>query len=87
MIQSHLLQILALLAMSPKCETSFEDICDAKVEVLKHLQFDDVQKDVVLGQYGEGEYVASYRNEQGVHRRSNTETFAALKVKVDLPRW
>ncbi len=87
MIQSHLLQILALLAMTPLCETNASDLCDAKVDVLKHLKFEDVKRDVVLGQYSEGEDSVSYRQEQGVHPRSNTETFAALRVKVDLPRW
>ncbi len=87
MIQSHLLQILALLAMTPKGERSPADICDAKVEVLKNLQFNDVQKDVVLGQYSKGESFIGYRDEQGVPPQSNTETYTAIKVKVDLPRW
>ncbi len=87
MIQSHLLQILALLTMTPKNERSQSDICDGKVEVLKHLQFDDVYKDIVLGQYSKSDNSVSYRDEQGVHPQSKTETYAALKIKVDLPRW
>lgn len=74
MVESHLLQILAILTMEEK-----RDIHEAALEVLQHLQLDS--SDVVLGQY-EG-----YLDEKNVQKNSKTETYAALKLTLDLPQW
>jgi glucose-6-phosphate 1-dehydrogenase len=87
MIQSHLLQMLALVAMTPLGNREYEDVVSAKVEVLHALRFDDVRKDVVLGQYISHGNMLGYRQEKGVHPKSLTETFTAMKIRVDLPRW
>lgn len=87
MIQSHLLQMLALIAMTPLGNREYADIVSAKVEVLKALKFNDVRNDVVLGQYVSHGNMLGYRQEKGVHPESATETFTAMKLRVDLPRW
>ncbi len=87
MIQSHLLQMLTLIAMTPKGYLDDEDIFTGKTEVLKALSIVDVKKDIVIGQYVSADSMQGYRQEKGVRPDSCTETFAALKVKVDLPRW
>lgn len=76
MVQSHLLQFLALLA-AKEPEITQPYLSQTKAEVLAACSI----QDVVLGQY------AGYKKEEHVSPRSKTETFAALKVHVDLPRW
>ncbi len=87
MIQSHLLQMLTLIAMTPKGYLDDEDIFKGKTEVLKALSIVDAKKDIVIGQYVSADGMQGYREEKGVRPDSCIETFAALKVKVDLPRW
>jgi len=76
-VQNHVLELLALIGMeSPRC-LSGECIRVERTEVLKHVRFIDG----ILGQY------ENYRHEPGVAIDSNTETFAALMLAVDTPRW
>lgn len=88
MIQSHLLQVMALTAMEPPLTNSADDIRDEKVKIFKSLRR---PKEVVVGQYGAGKVggkkVAAYRKEDKVHPHSNTETYAAVKVMIDNKRW
>lgn len=79
-LQNHLLQILALLAMEPPLGTSAEAIRDEQAKLLKAIRPLE-PGDIVRGQY-EG-----YRNEQGVARGSDTETFTAVRFFVDTWRW
>ncbi|HTQ50902.1 MAG TPA: glucose-6-phosphate dehydrogenase [Candidatus Acidoferrales bacterium] len=79
-IQNHLFQVLANLAMEPPIRTDSESIRDEKVKVLKAIPPLE-EKNVVRGQF------KGYRNEPGVAPDSNVETFAALKVEVDSWRW
>lgn len=79
-IQNHLFQILANLAMEPPIRTDSESIRDEKVKVLKAIP-PLKAKDVVRGQF------KGYRQEPGVAADSNVETFAALKLEVDSWRW
>lgn len=79
-IQNHLFQILCNLAMEPPCDHSSETMRDEKVRVLKAVP-DMRPEDVIRGQF------VGYRQEPGVKLDSNIETFAALKLTVDLPRW
>ncbi len=89
-VQSHLLQMLALIAMDePECLEE-DPIKNAKVRVLKKLA--PLRKeDVVMGQYAKGKVdgmeVASYVQEPGVAPDSKTETFVALKTYVRTKRW
>jgi glucose-6-phosphate 1-dehydrogenase len=79
-IQNHLFQVLANLAMEPPIRTDSESIRDEKVKVLKAIAPLDA-KNVVRGQF------KGYRAEPGVAADSNVETFAASKLEVDSWRW
>jgi glucose-6-phosphate 1-dehydrogenase len=79
-IQNHLFQVLANLAMEPPPRTDSETIRDEKVKVLKAIP-SLVCKNLVRGQF------RGYRNEKGVAPDSQVETFAALELEVDSWRW
>jgi glucose-6-phosphate 1-dehydrogenase len=79
-IQNHLFQVLANLAMEPPPRTDSESIRDEKVKVLKAIP-PLGQKSVVRGQF------RGYRNEKGVAQDSKMETFAALQLEIDSWRW
>ncbi|HEV2968680.1 MAG TPA: glucose-6-phosphate dehydrogenase [Pirellulales bacterium] len=79
-IQNHLFQVLANLAMEPPVRTDSESIRDEKVKVLKAIPPLDA-KNVVRGQF------SGYRQEPGVARDSKVETFAALRLEIDSWRW
>jgi glucose-6-phosphate 1-dehydrogenase len=79
-IQNHLFQVLANLAMEPPPRTDSESIRDEKVKVLKAIPPLE-NKDVVRGQF------RGYRNEKGVAPDSQTETYAALRLEIDSWRW
>jgi glucose-6-phosphate 1-dehydrogenase len=79
-VQNHLFQILANLAMEPPVRTDSETIRDEKVKVLKAIRPVEA-KNVVRGQF------RGYRNENGVAADSKVETFVALQLNVDSWRW
>ena len=79
-VQNHLFQVLANLAMEPPIRTDSESIRDEKVKVLKAIAPLD-PKNLVRGQF------KGYRNEPGVAPDSKVETFAALKLHIDSWRW
>jgi glucose-6-phosphate 1-dehydrogenase len=79
-VQNHLFQILANLAMEPPIRTDSESIRDEKVKVLKAIPPLKVS-DLVRGQF------KGYRREPGVAPDSKVETFAALKLEIDSWRW
>jgi len=79
-IQNHLFQVLANLALEPPVRTDSESIRDEKVKVLKAIPPLD-EKSVIRGQF------RGYRNEKGVTSDSQTETFAALQLEVNSWRW
>jgi glucose-6-phosphate 1-dehydrogenase len=92
MVQNHMLQLLALVAMEPPAEFDATSVRDEKVKVLRSLRPmrpDDVATHLVTGQYGDGavggQPVESYAAELG--KQSATETFVALKAHVDNWRW
>lgn len=79
-IQNHLFQIVANLAMEPPVRSDSESFRDEKVKVLKAIQ-PLKAADVVRGQF------LGYRKEPGVAPHSAVETFAALRLMVDTWRW
>ena len=94
MVQNHLLQLLCLVAMEPPVAYDAEDIRGKKMDVLRAIRpisHDEVWECAARGQYGPGwlggAQLPGYRDEPGVDGRSNTETFAALKLHVDNWRW
>ena len=79
-IQNHLFQVLANLAMEPPPRTDSESIRDEKVKVLKAIPPLE-SKNLVRGQF------SGYRKEKGVAPDSAVETFAALQLEIDSWRW
>jgi glucose-6-phosphate 1-dehydrogenase len=79
-VQNHLFQVLANLAMEPPIRADSESIRDEKVKVLKAITPLESQN-LVRGQF------QGYRKEPGVAPDSQVETFAALKLYIDSWRW
>lgn len=84
MIQSHLLQVLALLAMEPPVSLEAEALRDEKVKVLRSIRPLDPSQ---LASHAVRAQYAGYQQEAGVAAGSHTETYAALKLYVDNWRW
>jgi glucose-6-phosphate 1-dehydrogenase len=94
MVQNHLLQILTLVAIEPPVALDSDSIRNEKLNVLKALRpitRNNADERTVRGQYTagflEGGHVPGYLEEEGANTRSNTETFAALRVDIDNWRW
>lgn len=94
MLQSHLLQLMALVAMEPPLSISAENLRDEKVKVLKAIRpitQNSVHAHAFRAQYTSGsingEPVPGYLEEPGVAPDSTTETYAALKLFIDNWRW
>jgi glucose-6-phosphate 1-dehydrogenase len=94
MVQNHLMQLLALVAMEPPTEFSAASVRDRKMDALLAVQpvvGGDGPPAVVRAQYREGwvagAEVPAYRSEPGVAADSTTETFVALQLKLDSWRW
>src|SRR5215467_5934807 len=79
-IQNHVFQVLSGLAMDPPVGLDSESIRDERVKVLKAIPAIE-EKNLVRGQF------RGYRDESGVAKDSQTETFAALKLEVNSWRW
>lgn len=79
-IQNHLFQVLCNLTMEPPNGLDSESIRDEKVRVLKAITPLRAQ-DVICGQY------KGYLGEKAVKEDSRTETFAAIRLHIDSPRW
>jgi glucose-6-phosphate 1-dehydrogenase len=94
MVQSHLLQVLSLLAMEPPRTTAANSVRDSKLDVLRTLRpftREDVDKWVVRGQYTEGlirgQHAKGYGQEEHVAAESKIETFVALRCFIENWRW
>ena len=92
MVQNHMLQLLALVAMEPPASFDATAVRDEKVKVLRSLRPvtpEDIELQAVTGQYGSGavggQPVPAYAEELG--RQSGTETFVAIKANVENWRW
>jgi len=93
-IQNHALQVMALVMMEPPSSLNAEAVRDEKTKLLESVRCitpDDAGEMAVRGQYGSGrilgEKVAAYLEEPDVAANSITETYVALKLLVDNPRW
>jgi glucose-6-phosphate 1-dehydrogenase len=94
MVQNHLMQLLSLVAMEPPTEFAAAGVRDRKMDALLAVQpilGGDDGPAVVRGQYRagwvDGKEVPGYREEPGVDPNSVTETFVALRLKLDSWRW
>lgn len=79
-VQNHMFQVLSNLAMEPPVRSDSESIRDEKVKVLKAIPPIE-EKNLVRGQF------RGYRDENGVAKDSQTETFAVVKLAVESWRW
>lgn len=94
MVQNHLLQLLALVAMEPPSSFDSNAVRNEKLKVfqsLRPLSETDIYTNIIRGQYMaskiRGEIVTGYRDESGVDPGSRTETYIAMKLYVDNWRW
>ena len=77
MVQSHMLQLVGLVGMEVPKKLVGDDIREAKLTVLRNIKV----KEVLFGQY------AGYGTELGVKANSTTDTFVALHLEINTPRW
>ncbi len=100
-MQNHMLEMLALVAMEQPRSFSADEVRNARGDAIKSIRLiaqDEVKKYVVRGQYGQRseigdqrserkDWIVGYRQEKGVNPGSMTDTYVAMKVFVDTPRW
>jgi len=94
MIQNHLLQVMATIAMEPPAAFEPGVVRDERAKVLRSIRIlkpEDVPAYSVAGQYGPArigtEDVPSFRQEKGVSPDSQTDTFSAVTFFIDNWRW
>jgi glucose-6-phosphate 1-dehydrogenase len=94
MIQNHLLQLLAIVAMEPPMSIDAGAIRNEKLKVfqaIRHYKDSELITNVIRGQYTEanvkGKYMKNYRSEADVAPDSRTETYVAMKLFIDNWRW
>jgi glucose-6-phosphate 1-dehydrogenase len=94
MIQNHLLQVMATVAMEPASSFTSDAVRDERAKLLRAIRImrpDQVADNAVAGQYGPGrsgsEHVPGFRQEKGVSPDSHTDTYAAVTFLVDNWRW
>jgi len=93
-VQNHVMQVLALTLMEPPATFDAGGIRDEKVKALRAVDIlspDQVSANVVRAQYRsgwvQGSEVQGYRDEEGVDPHSQTETYVAMRLRVDNWRW
>ncbi|MBN2282096.1 MAG: glucose-6-phosphate dehydrogenase [Candidatus Marinimicrobia bacterium] len=94
MVQNHLLQILATIAMEPPNNFESKAVRDEKVkifEALASIDINNIENNVIRGQYSlltmDGNKIKGYLQEDKVPSGSKTETFVAMKIFIDNWRW
>jgi glucose-6-phosphate 1-dehydrogenase len=94
MIQNHLLQVMATVAMEPSSSFTSDSVRDERAKLLRAVRImrpDQVPANAVAGQYGPGrsgsEQVVGFRQEKGVSPEAQTATYAAVTFLVDNWRW
>jgi glucose-6-phosphate 1-dehydrogenase len=94
MIQNHLLQVMATVAMEPSASFRPDSVRDERSKLLRSIRVwkpDEVLQNTVSGQYGParigGEDLPGFRQEKGVNPDSQTDTYAAVTVLIDNWRW
>jgi glucose-6-phosphate 1-dehydrogenase len=95
MVQNHLFQLLSLVAMEPPTDLSADSVRDEKVKVIRSLRpltsIQDVAENVIRAQYTagvvDGVNRVGYRQEDRVNPESKTESYVALRLRIDTWRW
>ena len=89
-VQNHVMELLSFVAMEPPISFQADSVRAEKVKVWRAIQ-PIHPADTVRGQYGpgvvDGKQVIGYRQEERVHPRSQTETYAALRLEIENWRW
>ena len=89
-VQNHVMELLSFVAMEPPISFEASAVRTEKMKVWKSIQ-PIHPADTVRGQYGpgtvDGKQVPGYRQEDRVHPRSQTETYAALRLEIENWRW
>jgi glucose-6-phosphate 1-dehydrogenase len=89
-VQNHVMELLSFVAMEPPISFQADAVRTEKVKVWRAIQ-PIHPADTVRGQYGpgmvDGKAVIGYRQEDRVHPRSQTETYAALRLEIENWRW
>jgi glucose-6-phosphate 1-dehydrogenase len=89
-VQNHVMELLSFVAMEPPISFQADAVRTEKVKVWRAIQ-PIHPADTVRGQYGpgmvDGKAVVGYRQEERVHPRSQTETYAALRLEIENWRW
>ena len=91
-VQNHVMQLIALIAMEPPANFDAESIRNERVKVLKSIApIDEIEDSIIMGQYDKGKInqkdVVGYLNEKGVSKGSKAPTFFAGKFFIDNWRW
>ncbi len=84
MLQSHLLQLISLVAMEKPISLDNNEIRNKKIEILnsfKSFSEESLKSNIIRGQY------ESYKDEDNVDSSSSTETYIALKMEIENQRW
>ncbi len=94
MIQNHVLQLVAMVAMEPPANFDATSVRNEKLKLLQSIRpvsLETANEFFIRGQYGpgslDGAAVPGYRQEPGVKPESSTETFVAAKLAIDNWRW
>jgi glucose-6-phosphate 1-dehydrogenase len=94
MVPNHIMQLISLTAMEPPVSFHADAVRDEQAKILHAIQplsSEEVLRQTVRGQYGDGEEdghrVPGYRHEGDVPADSRTETFVAMKLRIDNWRW
>jgi glucose-6-phosphate 1-dehydrogenase len=94
MIQNHLLQVMATIAMEPSASFRADSVRDERSKLLRSIKAmtaDEILRDTAPGQYGAarigGEDVPGFREEPGVDTESRTDTYAAVTFFCENWRW
>ena len=94
MVQSHLLKLMAVVAMEPPNSFRASDLRSEQrhvLEAVRPIAYEEVPQVAVRGQYGRGDVdgkpLGEYREEPGVRTGSSCDTYGALKLMIDNWRW
>ncbi len=89
-LQNHMMEMLSFVAMEPPATFEAKGVLEEKLKLFQAIQ-PLTEATAARGQYGkgtvDGEQVKPYREEDRVDPNSSTETFAAVKLAIDTPRW
>jgi glucose-6-phosphate 1-dehydrogenase len=87
MVQNHLMQLLALVAMEPLSDLSPDNVHQAKIKVINEICPLQGNKSVIRAQYGSSSDLLAYVQEDDVPSDSSVETYMAAKLFIDNDRW